>query len=310
MHGAGSGGLGLEIEDGGGPAPAGDSARRPAAARRPTGWAAGNVIDALDARRAAAEDLAVSLLDLLYLVEHAKRESPACGAELLPKRGTRSAKPITDAEELAGEFLKKAAQLVGAASEPEGTEPFTIRGWVTEPKTEDREHAAALVLELTLKHLLAAQKMSNELTRGESSTRADILDEAKELGHDARKTFAKLGASTRNEILAVHKRCTHKYRELCRVTGRQTATLDETLQWVKRAPSNRYPPEELREQTRGPYVPLGGAWHGGGRQRQETLPCFPAELVEWAENRFRSRKPERTHLELLEALSERLDSGH
>lgn len=51
-------------------------------------YAAISVVDLLEGRRVSAGDVAVSLLQLLELIEHAKRENPGMwGSDLLPKAG-------------------------------------------------------------------------------------------------------------------------------------------------------------------------------------------------------------------------------
>lgn len=83
--------------------------RRSAHRPRPRGgrprWAAADVIAALDARRAAAEDLTVALVDLLYLVEHAKRENPGVWG-----RATAEARGETAAARRLAELAGQPAQ--------------------------------------------------------------------------------------------------------------------------------------------------------------------------------------------------------
>ena len=85
----------MAIEDGAQPVPAGERlAARGREAADNARWAAANVVGVLDARRRRRPTtLAVSLIDLLDLVEHARRENPGMrGSELLPKGGASPAR--------------------------------------------------------------------------------------------------------------------------------------------------------------------------------------------------------------------------
>ena len=88
----------MEIGDGAGSA-SGLTGLRPAAAGRPDNarHAAAYVIGELDARGASGDDLAVSLLKLLDLVEHARRENPGMrGSDFMPRGGPSPARRLVE----------------------------------------------------------------------------------------------------------------------------------------------------------------------------------------------------------------------
>ena len=88
----------MEIGDGAGSASGADRfAARGGQAADNARHAAAYVIGELDARRASGDDLAVSLLRPLDLVEHAKRENPGMrGSDFMPRGGPSPARRLVE----------------------------------------------------------------------------------------------------------------------------------------------------------------------------------------------------------------------
>ena len=88
----------MEIGDGAGSASGDDRfAARGGQAADNGRHAAAYVLDVLDARRASGDDLAVSLIELLDLVEHARRENPGMrDSALLPRGGPSPGRRVVE----------------------------------------------------------------------------------------------------------------------------------------------------------------------------------------------------------------------
>ncbi len=88
----------MEIDDGAGSVGRADKfAARGGQAADNARHAAAYVIGELDARGASGDDLAVSLLRLLDLVEHARRENPGMGgSDFMPRGGPSPARRLVE----------------------------------------------------------------------------------------------------------------------------------------------------------------------------------------------------------------------